>query len=88
MLTIGSMSLKFRWCGTVALNANATSTTKSNYVQLEYLFAQLSAYQINTICRYQCKSTKIRCFKTGNETLHENGNNNSVRMVNFAMYKT
>ena len=88
--------LRGRWCNIIVLNAHAPSEEKSVdskdscYEKLEEVFDHFPKYHMKIILRdFNTKVGRENIFKTtiGNEILHQDSNDNGVRIVNFATSK-
>ena len=88
--------LKGRWCNVIVLNVHAPSERKSDeskdtfYDELEQVFDHFPKYRmIILLGDFNAKVGRERIFKPtiGNESLHQDSNDNGVRIVNFATSK-
>jgi hypothetical protein len=85
------MVLRGRWCNIIVLNVHAPTEEKSYdskdscYEELEQVFDHLKIL----LGDFNAKLGKEDTFKPmiGNESLHEDSNDNGVRVVNFAASK-
>ena len=84
------------WCNTIVLNRHAPSEQKidnsrdSFYEELEQVFDHSRKYHKKFILRdFNAKLGREDIFKPtiGNERLHQDNNDNGVRIVNFATSK-
>jgi len=84
------------WCNIIVLNVHAPSEEKSD--DSKDSFMRIRAGFLIIFCKYHMKillgdfNAKVErenTFKptTGNESLHQNSNDNGVRIVNFATSK-
>jgi hypothetical protein len=85
--------LKGRWCSIIALNARAPTQEKSDgskdsfSEELEQVFDRFPKYLIKILLEgFNAKLGRENIFKPtiGNDRLHEDSNDNGVRVVNFA----
>jgi hypothetical protein len=90
------MVLRGRWCKIIVLNAHAPTEEKSNdskdsfYEELEQVFDHFPKHHMKILLGdFNAKLGREDTFKpmTGNESLHEDSNDNGVRVVNFATSK-
>jgi hypothetical protein len=88
--------LRGRWCNVIVLNVNAPCEDKRNdekdsfYEELGRVFDQFPRYDMKILLGdFNAKVGRENIFKPtiGNESLHENSNDNGVRVVNFATSK-
>jgi len=88
--------LKGHWCNIIALNVHAPSEEKSDdlkksfYKELEQDFYHFPKYHMKILLGdFNAKVGRVNIFtpRTGNENLHQDNNNNGVRIVNFATSK-
>ena len=88
--------LRGRWCDIVVLNEHAPSEEKSDdgkvsfYEQLEQVFDNFLKHHMKIILgHFNAKVGRENIFKPtiGNESLHQDNNDNGVRIVNFATSK-
>ena len=88
--------LRGRWCNIIVLNVHAPSEDKSNdskysfYEELEQVFDHFPRYHTKILLGdFNAKVGRENIFKPtiGNESLHQDSNDNGVRMVNFATSK-
>ena len=94
MLAIGChIVLRGRWCNFIVLNVHAPSEKKSDdskdgfYEDLEQVFDNFPKYHMKIILGdFNVKVGRENIFKLtiGNECLHQDSNDNGVRIVNFA----
>ena len=84
------------WCNIIALNVHALSEKKNDsskdsfYEELEQVFDHFPKYDIKLLLGHiNAKVGRERIFKPtiGNESLHQDSNDNGVRIENFAMSK-
>jgi endonuclease/exonuclease/phosphatase family metal-dependent hydrolase len=90
------MLLRGRWCNIIVLNVHAPTEEKSDdskdslYEELEQVFDHFPKYHMKILLGdFNAKLGREDTFKPmiGNESLHEDSNDNSVRVVNFATSK-
>jgi hypothetical protein len=88
--------LRGRWCNIIVLNVHAPSEDKSDdskdsfYEELEQVFDHFPRYHMKILLRYfNAKVGRENIFKPTirNESLHQDSNDNGVRIVNFATSK-
>ena len=90
--------LKGHWCNIIVLNVHAPSEEKSKncllkdsfYEELEQVFDHFPKNHIKILLGdFNAKVGRQNFSKptTGNESLHRDSNNNSVRIINFATSK-
>jgi len=88
--------LRGRWCNIIVLNVHAPSEEKSDdskdtfYEELEQVFYHFPDYHMNILLGgFNAKVGRENIFKPtiGNESLHQDSNDNGVRIVNFATSK-
>jgi len=88
--------LRGRWCSIIVLNVHAPSDEKSDdskhsfYEEFEQVFDHFLKYHMTIILGdFNAKVGRKNIFKptTGNESLHQDSNDNGVRTVNFATSK-
>ena len=88
--------LRGRWCNIIVLNVHAPSEEKSNsskdsfYEELEQFFYHFPKYDMKILLGdFNAKVGRENIFKPtiGNESLHQDSNDNGVRIVNFATSK-
>ena len=88
--------LRGRWCNIIVLNVHATSEEKSDdskdsfYEELEQVFGHFPKYHMKILLGdFNAKVGRENIFKPtiGNDSLHQNSNDNGVRIVNFATSK-
>ena len=99
MLAIGGVSyivLRGQWCNIIVLNVHAPSEDKcddskdSFYEELEQVFDHFPRYHMKILLGdLNAKVGGENIFKPtiGNESLHQDRNDNGVRIVNFATSK-
>jgi hypothetical protein len=87
------IAVRGHWCNIIVLNAHATTEEKGDdlkgsfYEELEWVFDHFPKYHMKILLRdFNAKVGKEDTFKLtiGNESLHQDSNDNSVRVVNFA----
>ena len=85
--------LRSRWCNIIVLNVHAPSEEKSDsakdsfYEELEQIFDHFPKYDKKIILGdFNAKVGRENIFKptVGSESLHQDSNDNGVRIVNFA----
>jgi hypothetical protein len=85
-----------RWCNIIVLDVHAPSEEKSDeskdtfYEELEQVFDHLPKYQMKILLGdFNAKVGWENIFKPtiGKESLHQDSNDNGVRLVNFATSK-
>jgi hypothetical protein len=85
--------LSGRWCNIIFLNAHAPTEEKGDdsndsfYEELEEAFCHFPKYHMKILLgNFNAKVGREDTFKptTGNESLHQDSNDNGVRVVNFA----
>jgi len=85
-----------RWCNIIVVNMHAPSVEKSVeskdsfYEELEQVFDHFPKYHMNILLGdFNKKLERENIFKPtiGNESLHQDSNDNGVRLVNFATSK-
>jgi exonuclease III len=90
------ITVKGGWCDITVLNVHAPTEDKDDviknsfYEELEQVFNQFPRYHMKILIGYfKAKVGTEEIFKPiiGNENLHEGGNDNRVRVVNFATSK-
>jgi hypothetical protein len=88
--------LRGRWCNIIVLNAHAPTEEKrddkkdSFYEELEGVFYHFPKYHMKILLGdFNAKVAREDTFKPtiGNESLHQESNDNGVRVVNFATSK-
>jgi exonuclease III len=88
--------LRGRWCNIFVLNVHAPTEEKSDdskysfYEELEQVFDHFLKYHMKILLGdFNAKLGREDTFKPtiGNESLHEDSNDNGVRVVNFATSK-
>ena len=88
--------LRGRWCNVIVLNVHAPSEKKSDdskenfYEELEQGFDHFPKYQMKIILgdfNAKVERENITNPTFGNESLHQDNNDNGVRIVNFATAK-
>jgi len=84
------------WCNIIVLNVHAPSEDKSDdskdsfYEELEQVFDHFPRHHMKILLGdFNAKVRRENIFKptTGNESLHQDSNDNGVRIVNFATSK-
>ena len=88
--------LRGRWCNIIVLNVHAPSEDKSDdskdsfYEELEQFFDHFPRYMKVLLGDFNPKVGRENIFKTtfGNEGLHQDSNDNGVRIANFATSKS
>jgi hypothetical protein len=82
-----------RWCNIIVLNVHAPTEEKGDdskdsfYEELEQVFDHFPKYHMNILLGdFNAKVGREYTFKPtiGNKSLHQDGNDNGVRVVNFA----
>jgi endonuclease/exonuclease/phosphatase family metal-dependent hydrolase len=90
------MVLRGRWCNIIVLNAHAPTEEKSDdskdslCEELEQVFYHFPKYHMKVLTGdFNAKLGREDTFKPtiGNESLHEDSNDNGIRIVNFAISK-
>src|SRR5215468_8482501 len=88
---ISYIVLSGRWCNIIILNVHAPSKEKSNESkESEQVFDHFPKYHIKILLGdFNAKVGREDIFKPtiGNESLHQDSNDNGVRIVNFATSK-
>jgi hypothetical protein len=88
--------LRGRWCNIIVLNALAPTEEKGDdskgsfYEELEGVFDHFPKYHMKILLGgFNAKVEREDIFKPtiGNESLHQDSNDNGVRVVNFATSK-
>ena len=88
--------LRGRWCNIIVVNVHAPSEEKSDeakdsfYEELEQVFGQFPKYQMKMLLgECNAKVGRENSFKPsiGQESLHQDRNDNGARLVNFATSK-
>ena len=88
--------LRGRWCNIIVLNVHAPSEEESDsskdrfYEELEQVFDHFPKYYLKILLGdFNTKVGRENIFNLtiGNESLHQNSNDNGVRIVNFATSK-
>jgi hypothetical protein len=88
--------LRGRWCNIIVLNVHAPSEEKSDeskdsfYEELEQVYDHFPKYHIKILLvDFNAKVGRENIFKPtiGNESLHQDSNDNGVKIVNFATSK-
>jgi hypothetical protein len=88
--------MRGRWCDIIVLNVHAPSEEKGDeskdsfYEELEQVFDHLPKYHLKILLRdFNPKVGRENIFKPtiGKESLHQDSNDNGVRLVNFATSK-
>jgi len=87
---------KARWCNTIVLNVHKPHEEKcddskdSFYEELEQVFDHFAKYHMRTpLGDFNAKVARKNIFKptTGNEGLHQDSSDSSVRIIKFAPSK-
>jgi hypothetical protein len=93
---ISYVVLRGRWCNTIVLNVHASTKKKSGdskdnfYEELEHIFYHFPKYHMTILLGdFITKLGREDILKPaiGNENLHEDNNDNGVRILNFATSK-
>jgi hypothetical protein len=93
---VSYIDLRGRWCNIIVLNVHAPSEDKrddskdSFYEELVQVFNHFHRYRMKILLGdFSAKVGRVNIFKltTGNESLHQDSNDNGVRIVNFATSK-
>ena len=88
--------LRGRWCNIIVLNVHAPSEEESDsskdsfYEELEQVFDRFPMYDVKILLGdFNVKVGRENIFKPtiGNESLHQDSNDNGVRIVTFATSK-
>jgi len=88
--------LRGRWCNVIVLNVHAPSEEKSNgskdsfCEELEQVFDNFLKYHMKILLGdFNVKVGRENIFKPtiGNESLHQDSNDNGIRIVNFTTSK-
>ena len=88
--------LRGRWCNIIVLNVHAPSEDKSDdskdslYEELEQVFDHFPRYHLKILLGdFNAKVGRENIFKPtiGNDSLHQDSNDNGVGIVNFATSK-
>ena len=88
--------LRGRWCNIIVLNVHAPSEDKSDdskdsfYKELEQVFDHFPRYHMKILLgHFNAKVWRENTFKPtiGNESLHQDSNDNGVKTVNFGTSK-
>jgi len=88
--------MRGRWCNIIVLNVHAPSEEKNDgskdsfYEELEQVFDHFPKYHMKILLGdFNAKVGRENIFKPtiGNESLHQDSNDNGVRIVNFATSK-
>ena len=88
--------LRGHWCNIIVLNVHAPSEDKSDdskdsfYEELEQVFDHFPRYHMKILLGdFNAKVGRENIFKPtiGNDSLHQDSNDNGVRIVNFATSK-
>jgi len=96
LLAIGChIVLRGHWCNIIVLNVHVPSEEKrddskdSFCKELEQVFDNFHKYHMKILLDFNAKVGRENIFKltVGNESLHQDNNDNGVRMVNFATSK-
>ena len=91
---ISYIVLRGCWCNIIVLNVHAPSEEKSDsskdsfYEELEQVLDHFPKYDMKILLGdFNAKVGRENIFKPtiGNESLHQDSNDNGVRIVNFAM---
>ena len=86
------IELRGRWHNIIVVNVHASSEEKSDeakdsfYEELEQVFDHFPKYQMKMLLgEFNAKVGRQNIFKRtiGQESLHQDGNDNGVRLVNF-----
>jgi hypothetical protein len=88
------MVLRGRWCKIIALNVHASTEEKSDdsqdsFYDLEQVFSHFLKYHMKFLLDLDAELGREDTLKPtiGNESLHEDSNDNGVRVVNFVTLK-
>jgi len=93
---VSHIVLRGRWCNIIVLNVHAPSEDKcddskdSFYEELEQVFDHFPRYHMKILLGdFNAKVGRENIYKPtiGNESLHQDSNDNGVRIVNFATSK-
>jgi hypothetical protein len=93
---VSYIALRGRWCNIIVLNVPGSCKQKSDdskdsfYDELEQVFDHFPKYDMKTLIGdFNTKVGREDIFKPtiGNESLHQDSNDNGVRIVNFATSK-
>ena len=93
---VSCIVLRRRWCNITVLNVHALSKEKSDdsrdkfYKELEQVFDHFPQYHMKIIlgdCNAKVRREKIFKPTIGNDSLHKDGKDNGVRIVNSATSK-
>jgi hypothetical protein len=84
--------LRGQWCD-IVLNVHVQTENKIDDMkdsfchELEHVFDKFSKYHVEILLGFSAKVDKEDIFTQtiGNESLHEIGNENAVRVINFAL---
>jgi hypothetical protein len=84
--------MRGRWFNIIVINVHALSEGKSDeskdsfYEELEQVFDHSPKYHMKILLDFNAKVGRENIFKptNGNESLHQDNNDNGVRLVNFA----
>ena len=88
--------MRGRWCNIIVLNVHAPSEEKSDeskdsfYEELEQVFDHLPKYHMKILLGdFNAKVGRENIFRPtiGKESLHQDSNDNGVRLVNFGTSK-
>ena len=91
---LSSIVLRGRWRNIIVVNVHATSEEKSDkskdsfYQELEQLFDRFPKYHMKTLLgEFYAKVERENIFQPniGQESLHQDGNDNGVRLVIFVI---
>ena len=94
---ISYIVLRVRWCNNIVLNVHVQSEEKSDdskdrfYEELEQTFDHFPKYDMKIILGYfNAKVGRENIFKQtiGNESIHQDSNDNGVGVVNLATSKS
>jgi len=88
--------MRGHWCNIIVVNVHSLSEEKSDeskdsfYEELEQVFDHFPKYHMKILLGdFNAKLGRENIFKPtiGNESLHQDSNDNGVRLVNFATSK-
>ena len=94
---VSNIVMRGRWCNIIVLNVQAPGEEKSDeskdsfYEELEQVFDHFTKYHMKILLRYfNEKVGRANVFKMAiwNESLHQDSNDNGVRLVNLPHQKT
>ena len=94
---VSNIVMRGRWCNIIVLNVQAPGEEKSDeskdsfYEELEQVFDHFTKYHMKILLRYfNEKVGRANVFKLAiwNERLHQDSNDNGVRLVNLPHQKT